>query len=189
MTNRPEVQQAEESAFQRAADTARAHWERVIDISKQRIAFHDRLLLISGGTITLSFTAATAFQSKSSHAQILYGGELTAAWILLISSMFLSLLFSWFTLSSLVHLNARTTIGRHITNSEFASYVSASLMTILNPKLLNLEKGSEVLLEHHNQYSLVTSRIAAVCGLVAQGCFYSAYICLFLFVRSNLFGL
>lgn len=88
-----------EAAMGRTIDTTDQQVARVVDAVKLKIAFYDRLLLLSGATITLTFTATSTFHANS--GKLILGTRfLIWGWILLIYAILACLASNWLSISS-----------------------------------------------------------------------------------------
>jgi hypothetical protein len=181
------VQQAYKDDFERKIATKEAYFSRGFEIERQRMAFYDRLILLSAGTLTLSFTAATSFQNKGENASLLCGRYLTTEAILLAASIAFALAFSWLTLSSLVFSNRAITTDSSIANRRFSSMTAKSMLFPWTHELVS----DEDLALHQKTTKQAKTRVifAGICAVASLASFLTAYVFFFIFVYANLFRL
>jgi len=168
--------------FARKTATREAYFARGFDVARQRIAFYDRLILLAGGTLTLSFTAATTFRSK---LPLICGAYLTTEAILFAVSIVFALAFSWLTLSHLVHSNRSVTIDSTLSNRQFSKFLATSFLFSLKLEESTAEDAAAQ--AKSTKWAKGTHMAAAISAVISVIAFVAAYVFFFLFVHANLF--
>jgi hypothetical protein len=72
--------------------------EKFQNLTSLRTAFYDKLIVLNGGTLAISFTAATSFHGPNAQWKLLGLSNLFSAWELLIIAIVLSFISNYLTL-------------------------------------------------------------------------------------------
>jgi hypothetical protein len=97
--NKTAAKERMEAAMSRTIETTDEQVARVVEAVKLKIAFYDRLLLLSGATVTLTFTATSTLHANS--AKLLLATRfLILGWILLVYSILACIASNWLSISA-----------------------------------------------------------------------------------------
>jgi hypothetical protein len=179
-----EVHQFYKDDLERRVAIKEAYFARGFEISRQRIVFFDRLTLLAAGTLTVSFTAATSFQSKSASATLLRGTQFTEEAVLLAISIVCSLAFSWLTLSNLIHSNRLTTTDSSMANRQFGSTQAKAMMIAWEHERTSMDL---VIHEKAIMWGKITNILTTIFAITSLASFIASYVLFFMFVHANLF--
>lgn len=144
------------------------------------IEFHDRLLIMNGATLALSFTMAGAFHSHSTPAATLASvSSLLWAWRFLVSSIALCVVSNWCKTVSVVHFTAyyRAALIR-IRVRQLAMHLKAEHTDGDLPESIRKSDSSK------DAYAS-TSRWSTVFGVAAKIASIAGLICLYFFGSAN----
>jgi hypothetical protein len=152
----------------------------------QRVSFYDKLIILNGGTLAISFSAATSFHSLTQVKHLSAVNDLLSAWKLLIISIVLSLLSNWLSLNFI--LNMSQLLHGVLQQVSISRLNNAALPLDPTLKFEPLDASAEASrVRGKKERSYMASlQVGAFFGLVSQGATFLAYISLYLFARANL---
>jgi hypothetical protein len=179
----PEVLETTDKLLRQKFDSHDKHIARSLELLKQRTAFYDRLLLLSGGTLTLSLTSATSIQQ---HHTLSSASRLWDSWFLLILAIICCLICNWFTLSEYAHYN------RMVYNDEIGALSLMERVThqsrskVEDTEPLQSERTADENTKTSHKYAVITEAVAVISGIIAKFAFVLAFVFLFLFFCANI---
>jgi hypothetical protein len=152
--------------------------EKFQNLTGLRTSFYDKLIVLNGGTLTISFTAATSFHDPNAQWKLLDLSNLFSAWELLIIASVLSFISNYLTLG--VVTNQMAIMSNRLMNAYGVVWSKTAPEKTIESERQN-QRSERVLTGA--KYS---EKIALWLGVIAQMCTVYAYICLFKFARLNL---
>lgn len=148
------------------------------EIEKLRIASLERIIILCGGTLTLSYTAAVNFRSHIPTGGVSQLTDLLMAWKLLIAAIVIALASIFFTILGSDHSNVWNTYNSTNLEIEF----SRADQSEPSPFAKNRDRA-ERSRKLHERFSFI-----AKCGaLAAQITTCISYVFLYLFAKASLF--
>jgi hypothetical protein len=159
--------------------------DKLAELVKLQISFFDKLIILNGGTLAVSFTAATGFHTHFAGKQPVAANDLFSAWQLLIISIVLSLVSNWLNMSYILNTTLYITT-RALTVDIFRAQEAQQLLepevvpTPLDVSPEKLERDARNIAIYNGAQGL-----AMFFGLISQGATFLSYISLFKFARAN----
>jgi hypothetical protein len=186
MPNSPNTSgESTNAAIDNSLHSVEAQLAKAVDVIKQQIAFYNQLLLLSGATITLTFTATASFHSHGGKG-IVAIGFLIFVWILLVYAMLACLAANWCTIACLTHRTIVTSgvmTAAHQTRLKIAARNHAPEADLPSHETaVEVAKQSEVQMKGANKLE----RISGLLGLSAQLAVAIAYVLLLWFMSQNI---
>jgi hypothetical protein len=150
-----------------------------------RIAFYDKLVILNGGTLALSFTAAFGlYQRVSPTLHIAAIGYLFLAWKLLMISIVSSLISNWLS----IH-------GTGATSTYLTTKMTETQVTLTQSALRGINPETEVKVPTNTEQEKTAHKIAGLCknlgslvGIASLIITFISYVYLFKFATANLLG-
>jgi hypothetical protein len=142
-----------------------------------RLSYYEKLVVLNGGTLAISFTAVTALHGQLIHGKPLFVADLLSAWQLLIIAIVGCLLADWLGINSIVNFRlvlGTKTMDLHGMLYQRSATPNAPPREFRTPGQLRSESRKLYIANCLEQASLFL-------GMVSQGATLFAYICLYKF--------
>jgi hypothetical protein len=159
---------------------------RNAEIITQRVSFYDKLIILNGGTLALSFSVASSFHSLTQIKHLLAVSDLLSAWKLLIVSIVLSLLSNWLNLNFIFNMSQRLHVLQKQISDSRMHYAALPLNPTAKFDPLDVSVEGSQARERTERMHRGAFEIAAAFGLISQGATFLAYISLYLFAKANI---
>ena len=179
-----------QAVIDQASSKEEAQLSRNSEIVSQKISFFDKLIILNGSTLAISFTAATGFHPHLQAAgRFLAYIDLFSAWRLLIISIIGSLVSNWLSMSYIANVTALM----HLREAEYINLrvAAASQSLIPETKVVPLDTSPER--QRSDRIKIrtydVAFQAANFLGLISQGATFLSYISLYKFARTSLLNM
>jgi hypothetical protein len=179
----PDIQAASEKLLN-LLSAADAQLSRGIELLVLRVGFYDKLVILNGGTLALSFTAATGLHGHLNPSKpALLPQDLFLAWELLMFSIVGSVICNWLSMSSV------TSQSNFITEKVTGLHAAWALLALraIKPEIQHIAPTPDEKIEAAKQKSArILGSVGAYFGLLSQLATFTSYIFLFRYAKANL---
>jgi hypothetical protein len=159
---------------------------------KHRISYFDKLIILNGGTLTLSFSAAATFYAHAAGKNHIPFSSLLTAWKLLMFSIVAALASNWLTMSASQksYSLAANRLSR-LRMLGFLVYFRDAYPNFRNVDLTPAIETKEIAAKEltENRVAKWADRVALFLGFLAQLTTFASYVYLYKFAGANVLAL